>query len=95
MSGMVNYFGKQSNADDIVIEPILLGKGTTRLALYGLGNIRDERLFKTFNDKKVVVRRPVEYEEDWFNLLIVHQNRYVYCSLRVTLQYMNRQSQST
>ncbi len=30
------------------IEPVLLKKGTTKLALYGLGNVRDERLARAF-----------------------------------------------
>ena len=31
------------------IAPVLLQKGTTRLALYGLGNLRDERLGRLFS----------------------------------------------
>ena len=30
------------------IAPVLLAKGSTRLALYGLGNLRDERLGRLF-----------------------------------------------
>ena len=30
------------------IAPVLLSKGATRLALYGLGNLRDERLGRLF-----------------------------------------------
>ena len=30
------------------ISPILLAKGDTKLALYGLGNLRDERLARLF-----------------------------------------------
>lgn len=32
----------------LMIEPVLLKKGTTKLALYGLGNVRDERLARAF-----------------------------------------------
>jgi hypothetical protein len=38
---------------DIKIRPILLHKGNVRLAIYGLGNIRDERLVQTFKANKV------------------------------------------
>jgi len=31
-----------------MIEPVLLKKGTTKLALYALGNVRDERLARAF-----------------------------------------------
>lgn len=48
ISGLVNYFGKVGNVDDITISPVLLQKGSTRLAIYGMGNVRDERLNRTF-----------------------------------------------
>ncbi|KAJ3149384.1 Double-strand break repair protein mre11a [Geranomyces variabilis] len=73
--GYVNYFGRQDEVDDISIKPILLGKGTSKLALYGLGNIRDERLHRTFTHKKVKMFRPSEDPDDWFNMMIIHQNR--------------------
>lgn len=37
-----------SSVGSLVIEPVLLKKGTTKLALYGLGNVRDERLARAF-----------------------------------------------
>jgi double-strand break repair protein MRE11 len=48
VAGFVNYYGKVGNVDDITLSPILLKKGDTKLALYGLGNVRDERLNRTF-----------------------------------------------
>jgi double-strand break repair protein MRE11 len=54
-SGLVNYFGKQTDLDKIDIKPILFQKGASKLALYGLGNVRDERLHRTFRDKKVTL----------------------------------------
>jgi hypothetical protein len=33
-----------SRIDEIKIKPLLLSKGTAKVAIYGLGNIRDERL---------------------------------------------------
>ena len=50
---LVNYFGKTKEVDDICVKPVLLKKGKTKLALYGLGNVRDERLHRTFLQKKV------------------------------------------
>lgn len=41
--------------DRIVIRPILIQKGETKLALYGLGNMRDERLNRAINAGKVEV----------------------------------------
>ncbi|CAM6061745.1 unnamed protein product [Sphagnum tenellum] len=45
---LVNYFGKAvlggNGVGQISMYPVLLQKGSTKVALYGLGNIRDERL---------------------------------------------------
>jgi double-strand break repair protein MRE11 len=76
VSGLINYIGRIPANDDITVNPLLLQKGTTLLALYGLSNVRDERLFNTFREGKVRFRRPAERMEDWFNLLAVHQNQY-------------------
>jgi double-strand break repair protein MRE11 len=79
ISNLVNYFGKSSSVDDIHVKPILITKGITKLALYGLGHIRDERLYQTFKQKKVKFYRPVAEStsntSDWFNIFVVHQNR--------------------
>lgn len=75
-AGLVNYFGKTANVDDISMMPILLRKGSARLALYGLGAIRDERLHRTFLQQKVRMLRPPTETEEWFSMLILHQNRY-------------------
>ncbi|EPY23286.1 double-strand break repair protein MRE11 [Strigomonas culicis] len=72
----INYFGHVSSLEEIVVEPILLRKGGTFVALYGLGNVRDERLHRCFRMKKVHFVRPKPVEgRRWFNILIVHQNR--------------------
>lgn len=76
MNGLVNYFGKALNVDDITISPLLIKKGKTKLAVYGLGSIRDERLHRTFLKKKVKMLRPKEDADAWFNCFVLHQNRY-------------------
>jgi double-strand break repair protein MRE11 len=70
---LLNYFGKSENVDDVTVYPLLIGKGETRTAIYGLGNIRDERLYRTFQQKKVKLMRPVEEKEKWFNIFVLHQ----------------------
>ena len=49
---LVNYFGKQllvgSGAGALSLAPIVLAKGSVRVALYGLGAIRDERVARVF-----------------------------------------------
>jgi double-strand break repair protein MRE11 len=75
-SNLINYFGKADDIDDIEVAPILLRKGCTKVALYGLGNIRDERLYHTWETKKKVKwLRPEQDKEEWFNLFTLHQNR--------------------
>jgi len=75
MANLVNYFGKSDSVDEIDIYPILFEKGITRVALYGLGYIRDERLQGTFQERKVHYFEPQKNKGDWFSLFVLHQNR--------------------
>ncbi|XP_031739070.1 double-strand break repair protein MRE11 isoform X2 [Cucumis sativus] len=81
---LVNYFGKMvlggSGVGQITLCPILIRKGSTSVALYGLGNIRDERLNRMFQTPHAVQWMRPEAQEgcqvtDWFNILVLHQNR--------------------
>ncbi|KAG0451175.1 hypothetical protein HPP92_026561 [Vanilla planifolia] len=83
-SNLVNYFGKMvlggSGVGQIMLYPVLIRKGTTSVALYGLGNIRDERLNRMFQTPHAVQWMRPEAQEncpvsDWFNILVLHQNR--------------------
>lgn len=74
-AGLLNHFGRSMSVEKIDISPVLLQKGSTKIALYGLGSIPDERLYRMFVNKKVTMLRPKEDENSWFNLFVVHQNR--------------------
>ncbi|KAJ9654485.1 meiotic recombination [Neophaeococcomyces mojaviensis] len=76
MSGLVNYFGRVPRGDEINVRPVLLQKGSTKLALYGLSNVRDERMYHTFKDGKVAFFEPSVQKADWFNIAVVHQNHH-------------------
>ncbi|RPA86783.1 DNA repair exonuclease [Ascobolus immersus RN42] len=78
VSGLVNYFGRAPENDNISIAPVLLQKGSTKLALYGLSNVRDERLFRTFRDGKVKFLRPSQDMDEWYNLMVLHQNHHAH-----------------
>lgn len=78
VSGLLNYFGRTPESDKIDIKPVLLQKGHTKLALYGMSNVRDERLYRTFKDGNVKFFRPTEQKKDWFNIMAVHQNHHAY-----------------
>jgi double-strand break repair protein MRE11 len=73
-ANLVNYVGRQDQVDRIEISPILIKKGDTHLALYGLGSMRDERLNRMWRAKKVSFLRPSS-DKPWFNLFALHQNR--------------------
>ncbi|GAA5824665.1 hypothetical protein JCM3770_005624 [Rhodotorula araucariae] len=85
-SGLINYFGRmelpgqatddaEALEDGLKVKPVLLQKGDTKLALYGMGNIRDDRFVFELTNRRINLYRPAEDPEDWFNIILVHQNR--------------------
>jgi len=79
-AGLLNHFGKSTSCDKVEVSPVLLKKGSTKLALYGIGAMRDERLHTTFASKKVNMLVPEGEEggdghKEWFNIFVIHQNR--------------------
>ncbi|BGO97365.1 Double-strand break repair protein MRE11 [Rhodotorula toruloides] len=85
-SGLINYFGRmelpgqatddgEALEDGLKVKPILLQKGDTKLALYGMGNIHDDRFVFELTNRRINLYRPSENPEDWFNIILVHQNR--------------------
>lgn len=81
---LVNYFGKAalggSGVGKIRIKPVLLQKGNTKVGIYGLGNVRDERLGRMFQTPGCVEwARPAGSpdcpQNEWFNVFVLHQNR--------------------
>lgn len=71
-SGLINYFGKVDNVDDIELHPILI-QSDRKVAIFGLGHIKDRRVYRTFLKGNVKYKRPAG--EGWYNILVVHQNR--------------------
>lgn len=84
VSGLLNYMGKidlpMSDADasntGIAVRPVLLRKGNTNLGLYGIGNVKDQRMHFELRSNRVRMFMP-RNKDDWFNILLLHQNRYV------------------
>lgn len=72
ITGLVNYFGKWTNLDKVNINPIMIKKGDSKIALFGLSHIYDQRLLRLFADYKVTLEKP---DDSWFNLMVLHQNR--------------------
>lgn len=80
VSGMINYFGASNSIEDVTVHPILMQKGHSKLALYGLGNIREERLHRQWRSGHVKFMRPeddgtADSWKDCFNMFVFHQNR--------------------
>ncbi len=44
----MNYFGKHTDLENLNIEPIYFIKNNIKIALYGLGHIKDHRLHYLF-----------------------------------------------
>ncbi|KAM0786756.1 hypothetical protein ACM66B_002191 [Microbotryomycetes sp. NB124-2] len=85
-SGLINYFGRleighdnendeNASSDGLQVKPVLLQKGSTKLALYGMGNVRDDRFHFEMRKRRIKMFRPLEDKDDWFNIVLVHQNR--------------------
>lgn len=49
----INYFGKVTNIEQFTVKPVLLTKGSTRVALFGIGHMKDERLNMAFERGKI------------------------------------------
>ncbi|KAK2460808.1 hypothetical protein APHAL10511_007278 [Amanita phalloides] len=81
-SGLINYMGKidlpmsdaEAQQTGIAVRPVLLRKGRTRLGLYGIGNVKDQRMHFELRSNRVRMYMPKD-KEKWFNILLLHQNR--------------------
>ena len=76
-SGFVNYFGKWTDLTKVSIAPLVIKKGETHVALYGLSYINDQRLSRLLRDHKMDLLRPADIP-DCYNIFVLHQNRVVH-----------------
>ncbi|KAI0365004.1 DNA repair exonuclease [Pilatotrama ljubarskyi] len=82
VTGLINYMGKvdlplddaEAQNTGIAIRPVLLRKGNTRLGLYGVGNVKDQRMHFELRSNRVRMYMPKD-KDNWFNILLLHQNR--------------------
>ena len=55
-------------------------KGETKIALYGIGHIKDARLNMMFESNRIKFNRPMlpngEVDDSFYSILVLHQNRY-------------------
>lgn len=52
-TGLINYFGKWTNVTKVSVPPLLLRKGCTTAAIYGLSYMNDQRLSRLMRNDKV------------------------------------------
>ncbi|QPG75951.1 hypothetical protein FOA43_003337 [Brettanomyces nanus] len=85
VGALLNHFGRVTNNDQITVYPLLFNKGTTNLALYGLQNIREERLKRTMASSNLEFLQPDTGTTDvqWFSLMCIHQNHVQRPGIRV------------
>lgn len=64
VNSYINHFGKVTDMEKIVVQPILFSKGSgenqVKIALYGIGHINDVRLNMAFESDKIEWRRPLD-----------------------------------
>ena len=96
VTGMLNYMGKidlplndtEAQNNGIAVRPVLLRKGNTRLGLYGIGNVKDQRMHFELRSNRVRMYMPKD-KDSWFNVLLLHQNR---CVIRLASRATRSQS---
>lgn len=74
---LVNYIGKNDNLEEIEVKPLLFKKEDCFVAIYGVGNIRDERMNRLWKSKKFLFVQPTEEQgrSKFHCILVIHQNR--------------------
>ncbi|SPJ08169.1 double-strand break repair protein MRE11, putative [Plasmodium sp. DRC-Itaito] len=75
ISNLINYIGK-NNLNNIVVKPILLNKYKSKISIYAIGWMKDERLYRSFENNEVKFILPSDYKNR-INILVLHQNRYI------------------
>ncbi|EJW04387.1 DNA repair protein (mre11) [Edhazardia aedis USNM 41457] len=74
---LINYIGKHKNHNNLLIKPLLVHKNDVKVAIYGVGNVRDNRMYKIFMEGRIKYDRPEDYSS-YVNILLLHQNRIPY-----------------
>jgi len=80
-AGLLYYWGSTTDNDTIRVLPLILRKGVSSVALYGLGHVREERLYATWQvEKRLVFVEPPSLESDseqgeYVHVFVLHQNR--------------------
>ena len=72
----MNYFGKllfKETMDSIDVNPIMIHKGETKLAIYAISNMRESIFREAWAKNKFRFVKSDKFDE-YFNILIIHQD---------------------
>lgn len=70
-AGLLNYFGSiDPMARSIIIRPVVLVLGATKVNIYGVGAVRDERMNALLLEGRISIEK-----QEGINLLVLHQTR--------------------
>ena len=75
VSGLVNYFGKYEFDEKLDVEPLVIAKGNIKVALYGVGFLRYDRMDKLFSKNNINFLGTDEDKDKNFNMFVLHQDR--------------------
>lgn len=71
----LNYISGRFESDVLRLNPIVLKKQDTKIAIYGIGNMKEDKLNQMLLENKIIFERP-ENCKDYVFILVVHQNRF-------------------
>src|SRR5699024_4007807 len=75
-AGLVNYFGKRDQVEQVTLKPIVIRKGPTlKVALYGMGSMHEGRLQGLIERNQLHFLAPTKSPSEYLKILVVHQNR--------------------
>ena len=74
-AGLINHFGIVPDIHHILVDPIIITKANTKIALYGIGHIKDEWLNIAFEKGNIKFNQPKDGNA-YFNILLFHQNKF-------------------
>jgi double-strand break repair protein MRE11 len=71
----LNYISGRLESDVLILNPIVLKKQDTKIAIYGIGNMKEDKLNQMLLENKIIFERP-QNSKDYVFILVVHQNRF-------------------
>lgn len=71
-AGLLNYVGGSRGASEVVIDPVILQKNNTKLAIHPLSHIHEAHLEQLCRNRKIKFHT---LDKETFNLMMLHQKK--------------------